>query len=290
MVTSPRQHIGVKARNVEGESWLEEFPVCEPLSQYQLLHVGLSGRPPIMRLVRSKKMATESATFLLACTSGCGRVFIDGRWKICRKGFACLLSANTLNTFEIARGKRWKYCWVCYVGTIDRRPTGDISSPVMVRFDPAPLRSAILGLAFECRGRRQPRLMQEWTDLVHAYFLRFARPSTQPVKLDQLWNRVASKLADDWTLSGLAREADYSKEHLRRLCHRHLGRSPMHQVTCLRMRYAADLLAATAQPIKFLARRVGYQSPFTFSKAFVKWSGWRPSEYRRKRINEAKTA
>jgi transcriptional regulator GlxA family with amidase domain len=153
----------------------------------------------------------------------------------------------------------------------------------MVPFDARPLHSAILGLEFECRGARHPGLMQKWTELVHAYFLRFARPSHQPVKFDLLWNRVASKLAADWNLSGLAREADCSKEHLRRLCQRHLGRSPMHQVGCLRLRYAAALLAATEQPIEFLARRVGYQNPFTFSNAFAKWSGWRPSEYRQKK-------
>jgi AraC-like DNA-binding protein len=49
------------------------------------------------------------------------------------------------------------------------------------------------------------------------------------------------------------------------------------------LRYAAALLAATEQPIEFLARRVGYQNPFTFSNAFAKWSGWRPSEYRQKK-------
>ena len=37
-----------------------------------------------------------------------------------------------------------------------------------------PLRSAILGLMYECNGPAQATLIQEWTDLIHAYVLRFA--------------------------------------------------------------------------------------------------------------------
>jgi len=94
---------------------------------------------------------------------------------------------------------------------------------------------------------------------------------------------VASRLGDSWTLAQLAREAGYSNEHLRRLCRRQLGRSPMHQVSYLRMRHAAERLTVTEQTIEAIALEVGYQNPFVFSNAFTKWIGWRPSEYRRKK-------
>jgi AraC-like DNA-binding protein len=154
----------------------------------------------------------------------------------------------------------------------------------MARFEALPLRSAILGLMYECSGPGQPLLMQEWTDLIHAYVLRFAQPKDHPDQLRLLWERVASHLADDWTLARLAREAGYSNEHLRRLCRRQMGRSPMHQVTYLRMRRASELLAATEQTIEAISREVGYHNPFVFSNAFTKWIGWRPSEYRRKKV------
>jgi len=130
----------------------------------------------------------------------------------------------------------------------------------------------------------QATLIQEWTDLIHAYVLRFAEPSDQPDQLRMLWERVAGNLADAWTLTRLAREAGYSNEHLRRLCRRQLGRSPMHQVTYLRMRRASELLASTEQTIESISHEVGYQNPFVFSNAFTKWIGWRPSEYRRKKF------
>jgi AraC-like DNA-binding protein len=271
---------GVKAMNVEPRPWIEGFPSCPVLNQYQIVHVGIQETTGPTRIVRTK----QTTTYFLACLGGKGRVLIDGRWRICREGYACLLPAHTLNAFEALPGTRWEYCWVCYQRPVEQRPLAGTTSPVMARFEALPLQSAILGLMHECNGPGQPTLMQEWTDLIHAYVLRFAQPSDQPDQLRLLWERVAAHLADYWTLARLAREAGYSNEHLRRLCRRQLGRSPMHQVTYLRMRRAAELLATSEQTIEAIAFAVGYHNPFVFSNAFTKWIGWRPSEYRRKKL------
>ena len=126
-------------------------------------------------------------------------------------------------------------------------------------------------------------MLQHWVDLVHGYVLRFARPLEKDDRLRLLWERVVAHLADHWTLPLLAQQAGFSNEHLRRLCQRQLGRSPMHQVTYLRMRRAAELLATSPLTIEAIATEVGYRNPFVFSNGFTKWIGWRPSEYRRKK-------
>jgi AraC-like DNA-binding protein len=272
---------GVRAPNAESRPWIEDFPVCQALRQYQMIHIGIEEAVAPMKIVRTR----QTTTYFLACIGGRGRVLIDGRWRICRDGFACLLPAHTQNAFEAIPGVRWEFCWVCYQRPSEQRPIADVTTPVMARFEALPLRSAILGLMYECSGPGQPTLIQEWTDLVQAYVLRFAQPTDQPDQLRALWERVARNLADEWTLARLSREAGYSNEHLRRLCRRQLGRSPMHQVTYLRMRRAADLLATTEKTIEAIAFEIGYHNPFVFSNAFTKWIGWRPSDYRRKRPN-----
>jgi AraC-like DNA-binding protein len=274
---------GVQAENVESRPWLSEFPLCKTLNQYRIIHVGFQEAAHLTRIVRTK----QTTTYFLACIGGRGKVLIDGRWRICREGYACLLPAHTLNAFETIQGARWDFCWVCYHRPAEQRPIADTTSPVMARYDPLPLKSAILGLMYECNGPAQPTLMQEWTDLIHAYVIRFAQPSDHPDQLRLLWERVSINLADHWTLARLAKEAGYSNEHLRRLCQRQLGRSPMHQVTNLRMRRAAELLASTDRTIESIALEVGYHTPFVFSNAFTKWIGWRPSEYRRKKHDAA---
>src|SRR5205823_14714978 len=157
------------------------------------------------------------------------------------------------------------------------------AAPVIARFGWLPLHCAILGLIHECGGTDQPLMIQHWVELIHAYVLRFAQPMEHDDRLRLLWERVTARLADLWTLVRLAREAGYSKEHLPRLCQRQLGRSPIPQVTCLRMRRAAELLNTTERTIEAIAQDVGYENPYVFSNAFTKWIGWRPSEYRRKK-------
>lgn len=273
---------GVRADDAENGSWLSEFPACKTLKQHHIVHVGLQEAVHLTRVVRNR----QPATYFLATTRGSGKVLIDGSWRICREGYACLLPAHTVNAFETIPGKQWEFCWVCYQRPAGQRPISDATSPVMARYDPLPLRLAVLGLMHESHGPAQPSLMQDWSDLIHSYVLRFAQPSDAPDQLRPLWDRVSASLADHWTLARLAKEAGYSNEHLRRLCQRQLGRSPMHQVTNLRMRRAADLLASTDRTIQSIALEVGYNTPFVFSNAFIKWIGWRPSEYRRKKQQE----
>ena len=271
---------GVKALNVESRPWIAEFPESPALNQYRMVHVGILEAAPPTRVVRTR----QTTTYFLACFAGKGKVLIDGRWRVCGAGFACLLPAHTLNAFYALRGPRWKFCWVCYQQPPEQRPIAGIASPVMAEFECLPLHSAIVGLLHECRDAAQPALIQHWVELIHAYVLRFAQPLEQDDRLRLLWSRVAANLADHWTLGRLAREAGYSNEHLRRLCRRQLGRSPMHQVIYLRMRQAAELLATTDQTIEAIAQEVGYHNPFVFSNAFRKWIGWRPSEYRRRKV------
>src|SRR5262245_6872545 len=154
----------------------------------------------------------------------------------------------------------------------------------MARYDALPLHSAITGLTYECKAAAEPAMIQHWIELIHNYVRRFAQPFQGDDRLQILWERVVGHLGDAWSLARLAHEAGYSNEHLRRLCRRQLGRSPMHQVTHLRMRRAAELLASTSQTIESIAEEVGYHNPFVFSNAFTKWIGWRPSEYRRKKL------
>jgi len=271
---------GAKAVGVESRPWIADFPVCPALNQYQILHVGIMRTTAPTRIVRTK----QTTTYFLACFGGRGKVLIDGRWRLCPAGFASLLPAHTLDAFEALPRLRWEFCWVCYQQPPEQRPIADIASPVMARFDPTSLSSAITGLTSECKGPAEPGMIQHWVDLIHNYVRRFAQPYREDDRLWILWERVAAHLGAEWTLARLAQEAGYSNEHLRRLCRRQLGRSPMHQVTYLRMRRASELLASTSLTIEAIAAEVGYHNPFVFSNAFTKWIGWRPSEYRRKNI------
>lgn len=93
-IHSPQTRMqGAKAANVESRPWIERFPVCQTLKWYDIIHVGIQTAVAPTRIVRTN----QTTTYFLACFGGRGRVLIDGHWRVCREGFACLLPAHTLN-------------------------------------------------------------------------------------------------------------------------------------------------------------------------------------------------
>jgi AraC-like DNA-binding protein len=278
-IHSPRTRMrGVKAPGAESRPWIATFSTSGLLRQHQIIHVGIMEAVHPTKIVRTH----QSTTYFLACFEGAGKVLIDGRWRRCASGHACLLPAHVLNGFEAIPRTPWKFCWVCYEQPATQRPISGASSPVMTQFDATALHAAVTGLIHETSNAAEPAMVHHWIELIHNYVVRFAQPFEKDNRLWLLWKRVADDLRVDWTLERLTREAGYSKEHLRRLCQNQMGRGPMHQVIYLRLQRAAELLVSTDRTIEAIADEVGYRNPFVFSNAFTKWIGWRPSEYRKK--------
>ncbi len=100
--------------------------------------------------------------------------------------------------------------------------------------------------------------------------------------LSPLWTVVSEDLARPWDLAALCHETAMSQEKLRLHCHRETGRSPMAQVTYLRMRHAAELLTSGGLNVQETAPIVGYPDPYNFSKAFKRLHGISPAHFRNK--------
>jgi AraC-like DNA-binding protein len=251
---------------------------CPALRLYHIKHVGVADAAVPYDMVRTNL----GGSYFLACFSGAGRILLDGRWQICRAGMACLAPPHVLHAFHATLQKRWGFCWVRYAQPSEQKPIITSASPVMARFDARPLQSAILGLYHESSAATDPVAIHHWVELIQTYVLRFAQPWHVDDRLWRLWEVVDRNLDQQWNVERLCHLSHLSGEHLRRLCRRQLGRSPMHHVTYLRMKRAASLLESTRDKIEAIAGVVGYENPFVFSTTFKKWIGWRPSEYRRR--------
>ena len=57
-------------------------------------------------------------------------------------------------------------------------------------------------------------------------------------------------------------------------------------IAALRARVASDHLAGTSESVAEIGRRVGYPDPTMFSRAFKKWTGQCPTEFRRQHMQE----
>ena len=260
------------------EEWVVTAKDCPELAGHFIKHVGVADAAAPHEMVRMKL----SGAYLMASLEGEGQILLDGRWRICPKGLACMAPPHALHAFHASAGKRWQFCWVRYEQPRELKPIILAMAPVLAKFDGRALASAIMGLRAECEGMREARAVQQWVELIQMYVLRFAQPWRPDDRLGRLWIAVGESPGENWTLAKLARMAHSSEEHLRRLCQRELGRSPMRQVTHLRMQHAIRLLQSTDDTIESVASAVGYANPYVFSNSFKKWTGRRPSAFRQK--------
>jgi AraC-like DNA-binding protein len=107
---------------------------------------------------------------------------------------------------------------------------------------------------------------------------------------DENVGRALGKLHDrpaqPWNLGLLARETGMSRSALAGRFSELVGVPPMHYLAQWRMQLASNLLSSTSLRVTEVAERVGYASEAALSRAFKRWSGVAPAEWRRGRRSE----
>jgi AraC-like DNA-binding protein len=107
---------------------------------------------------------------------------------------------------------------------------------------------------------------------------------------DEHIGRVLGKLHDRpahaWSLDELAREVGMSRSVLAERFAQYVGIPPMQYLAQWRMQLAATLLSNTALGLSEIAEQVGYGSEAALSRAYKRWVGVAPADYRRSKRRE----
>ncbi|MDQ8727595.1 AraC family transcriptional regulator [Bradyrhizobium sp. LHD-71] len=109
---------------------------------------------------------------------------------------------------------------------------------------------------------------------------RFAILSDPPIA--RAFAAMTSRLSVPHTVQSLAQAVGLSRSAFMARFSAAFGESPMSLLRRVRMRHAADLLAANALSIDQVALNAGYQSRSSFTRTFRRYYGSDPSEYRAK--------
>jgi AraC-like DNA-binding protein len=220
---------------------------------------------------------------VLVTESGEGLVLVDGEWQPCPAGFAYLTAPRATCAYHIKPGSgTWRLHWSIYGEEclLPSLPPG--APPRLVPVEATGFRHAVEGYGHEKGSRGDPGVLGLWAALVDHAVWRMLDAEHGDPRLDRLWLAVRQDIGGAWTLHRMAREAGLSEESLRRLCQKHLKRSPMAQLARMRMHAAADFLRHTGEKLDSLAARFGYADAFSFSTAFRRVWGMPPSRYREK--------
>jgi AraC-like DNA-binding protein len=281
-VRQTETHLELTETTIDGprtRRWVLEARDCPALAPALIGRLGIEDAAAPYERVRLR----PRGSFIMMCLEGQGRVWLDGRWQTIGAGWVCLAPPRVPNAFHAVPGRRWRFCWLRYEEAAEVTPLVSATSPVRVRSDVRHLARPFEGLRAEWEAGRDPKAVRHWIELIHLHARRLAEPWHREERLRVFWEAIAGRLPEPWTLRLLSRAAHVSGEHLRRLCHRELGRSPMAHLTSLRVERAQELLRSTTDKLEVIAREVGYRSALVFARAFRRWVGCSPSEYRRRR-------
>jgi AraC family transcriptional regulator of adaptative response / methylphosphotriester-DNA alkyltransferase methyltransferase len=109
------------------------------------------------------------------------------------------------------------------------------------------------------------------------------RPSTIRLRaslLEEANTIVEREYASDLSLDDIARRVASSRRQLQRAYAEIGGTTFRDHLTRVRMDRAAEMLAARSLTVREVAHRVGYRQPAQFAKAFRRYRGMAPSDYR----------
>ena len=256
--------------------WVIDAAECPELRTHRISRLGLDECGTGYERVR----VTPSGSFVMACTGGRGRILLDGAWHAVKSGTVCMAPPRVVNAFHASRGARWHFVWVRYEEPRYVQPVVNAASPVRLDEGAESLARSVAGLRDEWEHARDPKLLHHWIELIHAHCRRFAQPWRSNERLAHLWRDVEARPDHAWSIETLAAKAHLSGEHLRRLCLKELGRSPMQHVTYIRMCRAQSMLERSNDKLDVISSALGYHDTPAFIRAFKRWIGRNPTEYR----------
>lgn len=224
---------------------------------------------------------------VLGTIAGCGILDAGGVRQRLEPGSLLVAPAGAAYRYD-CEGEAWHIYWFHLADTARWR---HLRGPLALRaaYGMAETVAAMEGLLRESLRNDAPggRLAALFAEQVLLYLDRELAPAGSGAgrrmqdRLYDLWHAVNLHPERPWSVEDLAGAIHVSPPHLHRITREHHGCSPQQMVFRLRMRRAeALLLQRDHLPLKTIAERIGYGTPFAFSNAFRRWRGTSPSEFR----------
>jgi AraC-like DNA-binding protein len=183
----------------------------------------------------------------------------------------------------------WKMAWVHFQ---EANPGGYLMPPVVTRRPDMDFSAYVnvseLYLQEVFRQDADPAAAAALAELVAIHFDRLLRPppdarrTAERRRLDELWQEVDGRLGHAWSVTELAKRFCLSPGQFRRVMLEHERITPQQKLTNLRLGRSRELLLGTDYSLARVAALVGYDSPYSFSRAFRRAVGTSPGAFRRR--------
>jgi AraC-like DNA-binding protein len=231
---------------------------------------------------------------MIFCTSGKGRLEIDGRRVVVGTGEVLLIPPNKAHTYHADEEDPWSIHWAHFSGTAAASYASLLPAQEHVMAVTADDAKEIAKM-FRESYRLASTGFTERTLLLVSHILRHALgvlffqigtslrggARTTAHDLTKSIEFMRANVGRSLTLQELSRHASLSPARFSSLFRDQTGSSPVEHHIRLRMQAACHLLDTTALSVKEVAAELGYEDPYYFSRIFQKTLGCSPLAYRR---------
>lgn len=241
---------------------------------------------------RSKKEANEY--ILIYCVEGEGWFTLDDRKHTVYRNQFFILPEHKAHAYGSNTKNPWTIYWMHFNG----EKAGFFSKGFDRPLDISPNSNSRIGerlTLFEeiytsiSRGYDKNYLLYATTSLFH--FLgsmkfvgvyRESNPNTYEQKdiIDQSIHFMRENMGRKLSLAEIANSIGLSESYFANLFQKKTGYSPLRYLSHLRFQQACHYLDFTNMKVNQISPLIGFDDPFYFSRAFTKFMGMSPSEYR----------
>lgn len=231
--------------------------------------------------------------------NGKGRYYIEDMQHCLEAGQGFLIEPNTLTFYQADAEEPWEYLWIGFNGTNVKEYLRDIglnSSQLIFRSKQGgELKRIVVKMLKDTTSSLSSQYERQ--SLLYSFFAVLSRNINISLPLEQDGENIHIKRAMEYVRNNyfhVVRVADIAKyvcvdrTYLYELFLRYLNVSPQDYLINYRLTRAAELLTNTEYTLREIALSCGYQSAYSFGKAFKAKRGITPAKYREQNRKEKK--
>ena len=225
---------------------------------------------------------------LLYCTEGKGSVWINGREYVLRPGQAFCIPRFRSHYYYADEKEPWSILWVHFAGTdADFYPLADCRIITFTSAHATNRMSFLFDLLFRVLEGTYTLgnfiyISQVLALLLAEIYVREKKEDTdvRNKHVTDMVRYMYTHISEEISLEKLCGQVKLSKSYVNSIFYKCTGHSPVDFLIRIRMREACKLLRMSDAYIYEVARSVGYQDQYYFSRVFKKVVGVSPKEYR----------
>ena len=229
--------------------------------------------------------------FLLHCVyDGKGALYADGKRIAVEKNQAFMIFPGQIASYIADEDDPFEYRWIEFYGDGMKRRLPDagvsVTNPIIDDGD-GRVGAALKNIVD--RGQMgNAALMSAFWALAEALGSRRTDDVSQTERyVQRAVDFIQASIGRKITVEDVCRELNISRNYFTDIFTKSMGISPKRYIVSRHMEMAMELLRRTKYSVSEIAYIVGYNNPMEFTKAFARFAGVSPSEYRKSASEQA---